>query len=112
MKVKEVCQKINLGLLAGGEGLEREITGLYICDLLSWVMSHAVKGNAWITVQTHSNIIAVATLLDMSCIIIPEDMEVEEETLKKANEEKMPLLRSSQNSYDLVKEFLNHGIGK
>lgn len=112
MKVNEVCQKLNLKLLAGGEGLEREITGLYICDLLSWVMSHAVKGNAWITVQTHSNIIAVATLLDMSCIIIPEDMEVGEETITKANEEQMPLFRSSQNSYDLVKEFLNHGIGK
>jgi len=112
LKVNEVCQKLNLRLLAGGEGIDREITGLYICDLLSWVMSHAVKGNAWVTVQTHSNIIAVATLLDMSCIIIPEDIEIEEETIKKAEEEQMPLLKSSQNSYDLAKEFLNHGIGK
>ena len=112
MIVSEVCQKLNLKLLAGEEGVDRDVTGLYICDLLSWVMSHAVKGNAWITVQTHSNIIAVATLLDMSCIIIPEDIEVEEETIKKANEEQMPLLKSSQNSYDLAKEFQNSGIGK
>jgi hypothetical protein len=43
---------------------EKEITGGYTGDLLSWVMGRASCGNAWITIMSNINIIAVASLLD------------------------------------------------
>ena len=49
----------------------------YTCDLLSWVMAHGKKGMAWITVQTHMNVIAVASLMEMSAVILPEGITME-----------------------------------
>lgn len=110
MTVGEVCERAGLKVLAGKAGLSKEVTGVYICDLLSWVMAHGKKGDAWITVQTHSNVVAVAALLELSCIIIPEETEVEEDTLKKAEDEGIPVLQSAMNSYGLAKYFCKLGI--
>ena len=110
MRVKDASEKIGLRLLAGSTGVDKELTGAYICDLLSWVMSHGKKGDAWITVQTHSNIIAVAVLLELGCIILPEEIEVEGETLRKADNEGIAVFQSSLSSYELAKELYMMGI--
>ena len=44
MTVQELAQTLSLTLLAGKEGLDREITGCYAGDLLSWVMARAESG--------------------------------------------------------------------
>ena len=110
MRVRDASEKIGLKLLAGGAGIDKELTGAYICDLLSWVMSHGKKGDAWITVQTHSNIIAVAVLLELGCVIVPEGIEVEEDTLRKAEAEGIPVFQSDQSAYELAKELYRIGI--
>lgn len=110
MLVKDAGEKIGLKLLAGKGGTDRELTGVYICDLLSWVMAHGNKGDAWITVQTHSNIIAVAALLELSCIIVPEEVEVEEDTLQKAEDEGVAVYQSSISAYGIAKELYKMGI--
>ncbi|HBM76377.1 MAG TPA: AraC family transcriptional regulator [Clostridiaceae bacterium] len=101
MKVKEIMEKLDLRLAAGSSGLEGEIKDVYISDLLSWVMAHAQKHSAWITIQTHPNVIAVASLLELSCVIIPENADINEETLKKADEESIPVLVSDANGYNI-----------
>jgi predicted transcriptional regulator len=101
MTVRELTNKLNLKVLAGESGLDKEITGYYICDLLSWVMAHSSKGNAWMTIHTHLNVVAVAVLVELSCIIVLEDIQVEEQTLEKANEEGIPILAASLNSFQL-----------
>lgn len=110
MLVKDAGEKMGLKLLAGKAGTDRELTGVYICDLLSWVMAHGNKGDAWITVQTHSNIIAVAALLELSCIILPEEVEVEEDTLQKAEDEGVAVYQSSISAYGIAKELYKMGI--
>lgn len=110
MRVIDAGEKMGLKLLTGGAGTDNELTGVYICDLLSWVMSHGKKGDAWITVQTHSNIIAVAVLLELGCVIVPEGIEVEEDTLRKAEDEGIPVFQSSQSAYELAKELYRMGI--
>jgi predicted transcriptional regulator len=110
MKVADAGERMGLKLLAGGAGVEKDLTGAYICDLLSWVMSHGKKGDAWITVQTHSNIIAVAVLLELGCVIVPEGIEVEEDTLRKAEDEGIPVFQSSHSAYELAKELYRMGI--
>lgn len=110
MRVNELIEKLELKTLAKGDG-EAEITGGYSSDLLSWVMAHGVRGGAWITVQTHLNIIAVASLLDMSCIIIPENIEVDKPTLEKAEEEGIAVLSSPKTAYELSGLMYGMGIG-
>lgn len=110
MKIKQLVELLNLSMICECNDLERDVKGVYCCDLLSWVMSHAEKGNIWITVQVHPNIVAVASLLELSCIIIPEDIEVEEITLKKSVQENIPVLRSSLTAHELCFKLGELGV--
>jgi serine kinase of HPr protein (carbohydrate metabolism regulator) len=101
MKLKEITEKLGLKALTGQDKLEVEVTGGYTSDLLSDVIANSKKGNLWITLQTHQNIIAVAKLKDLSGIIIVKNREPDEDTLQKAKEENVPLLVSEETAYEL-----------
>lgn len=103
MKIADFAKELDMKILTD-KGLEKEINRLYICDLLSWVMSHGSSGSGWITVLTHMNIVAVALLVDIPCIIIPENIEVDVATLKKASEEEIVILSSSMDAYEIAKK--------
>ncbi len=87
-----------------------EIGGVYIGDLLSIVMSKAKKNYVWITIQTHINIVAVAELLELSCIIIVENMEIADETLVKAKELNIPIFKTRESAYNVSCRMCNMGI--
>ena len=110
--IKSISEKLNARVLAASNQPNREINGVYICDLLSWVMSHAKKGNAWVTVMSHSNVVAVASLLDLGCIIVPENIEMEQDAIKKAEEEGIPVLSTSMNAYEIAVALKELGVGK
>ena len=86
MKIKEITEKLQLKALAGQENLDVDVTGGYTSDLLSDVIANSGEGNLWITLQIHQNTIAVARLKDLAGIIIVNNREPDEDTLKKANE--------------------------
>lgn len=110
MFINDIFNNNSFKLLTPNVDLNKKIEGIYCCDLLSWVMSHAKAGDAWITVQTHINIVAVASLIEMSCIIIPEKIEVESETIEKAIEENIPIIQTHLNSYEIFLELHDLGL--
>ena len=77
LTVEELTQKIDGRLCAGQGAAQREVRSGCVCDLLSWVMARAKKGTAWVTVQTHMNVVAVAELLEIACVIFPDGMEAD-----------------------------------
>ncbi len=79
---------------------DREITGVYIGDLLSWVMGRANEGDAWITIMSNINIIAVASLADTACIILAEDVMPDAEIINKAQEKGINILKTSKDIYE------------
>ncbi len=81
---------------------EREIRGGYIGDLLSWVMSRAESGNAWITIMSNANICAVATLTDVSCIILAESVELDMSLTALASEKGINILSSEKSAFELA----------
>ena len=101
MKVTELAALTEAAVIVGGMGVDRDVSGIYACDLLSWVMSHAERGNAWITVHTHVNIVAVALLTEVSCIIVPEGIPVEESTVKRAESEGVTILSTELSTYEI-----------
>ena len=110
MKVKELVEKLNLKVLSGEKGLDREIDGCYISDLLSDVMGNAMEGNIWITLQTHKNVMAVASLKEMSCIILVKNLMPNDETIEQSNDEDLPILQTNLPTYEvagLVYNLLN-----
>lgn len=105
MIVKDIIEKFQLEPLSALGALDNEIKNVYIGDLLSWVMGRAKENCAWITIQGHVNIIAVATLVNAACIIVCENAEISADTIEKAESEEIPLLKSKLNSYELAKLF-------
>jgi len=89
---------------------EINIEGVYIGDLLSIVMTKAKQNFAWITIQTHINIMAVAELLELSCIIIVENMEMEPSALEKAIELDIPVFKTKESAYQVACKLYNMGI--
>ncbi len=109
MEVKTLIEKYNFKHLSG-ESIGRDITSVYSCDLLSWVMAKGKNDTAWVTVQTHANILAVASLLDFACIIIPENIDVEDEIVAKANEKDIILLSTPLDSFEIFKILYEEGV--
>ena len=102
MKVQELVEKLNLKVLSGANGLDREIDGCYISDLLSDVMGNAMEGNIWITLQTHKNVMAVASLKEMSCIILVKNLMHNDETIEQSNDEDLPILQTNLPTYEIA----------
>lgn len=110
MTLLELMTITDSALLSTAVTTGAEVTCGYACDLLSWVMAHGKPGMAWITVQTHMNVLAVATLMDFSCVIIPEGIAVEDQVLQRANEEGIAVLSSPLSAYALCARMHQHGI--
>ncbi len=101
MTVQDLIEKLDLSVLVEGE-LDREITDCYIGDLLSWVMGRAPADSAWLTVMGNINSIAVATLADVSCIILVENAALDAEAKRKADIHGVTILQTEANSYQLA----------
>ena len=88
---------------------DREVSGVYIGDLLSWVMGRAREGNAWITIMSNRNIVAVATLADTACVLLAEGVQPDEGVADLAEQKGVNLLLSDGSAYDtalLLREYL------
>ncbi len=99
MTVKELSEKCGFKPAALPDG-DREIDGCYIGDLLSWVMGRAEADCVWITIMSNLNIIAVASLADVSCIILSEGVTVEDSIIKLAEEKGVNILLSEEKTYE------------
>ncbi len=106
MDIDELITVIDGKLLTKNVKNTLKIENVYICDLLSWVMSHAQKGDAWITVLTNVNVPAVAMMTDVACVVIPEGIDVEELTLKKANENEITIISCKYSSFEICKRII------
>ena len=90
--------------------VHQDVENVYIGDLLSMVMAKAKDQSVWLTVQTHVNAIAVAQMLDLSAIVYVDDLEADDDALKKANELDIPLYKTSLDAYHLACLFAQNGL--
>ncbi|MBM4170146.1 MAG: serine kinase [Ignavibacteria bacterium] len=110
MKLREIVNQLQLAVKTGADLLDRDVNGGYAGDLLSDVLAHARVGNLWITLHTHPNIVAVASSKDLAGIIVVNGRTPDEETLRKAAEEQIPILISSGSTYSVVCKLGELGI--
>jgi len=104
MTVRELKEKLALKEISLPDG-ERVFTNCYIGDLLSWVMSAAKSGDAWITIMSNINIVAVAALCDTATIILAENVTVDDEVKNAAAMRGVNILSSSKSAFALAAEI-------
>lgn len=110
MILKEIVERLKLKVRTGGDKLDREVKRGYVSDLLSDVMANSKAGDIWITLQTHENIVAVASLKELTGVILINGRQPTEETVKKAKKEGIPILLSELPAFELVGRLYKFGI--
>ena len=100
MTVREMSEKLNLNVICMPDG-DREVSGGYAGDLLSWVMGRARSGDAWVTIMSNLNIVAVASLADPACIILSEGVKLDDAVSERARAQGVNVLSSELDTFSL-----------
>ena len=110
MKLNFIVEQLNLKKQTAITNLNIDVSGGYISDLLSDVMAHAKKDDIWVTLQIHQNTVAVATLKELAGIIIVNNKQPAQETIKKAEEEGVPIFSTELTAFELICQLCKLGI--
>lgn len=102
MKVSDIVKKLGLKVFSGQTGLDRDVSGAYVSDLLSDVMGNAEEGMLWITLQTHRNVMAIASLKELAAVILVKGLEPEADMLEHAGEEGIPVLGTDVPTFKIA----------
>jgi predicted transcriptional regulator len=102
MKTTDVIKALDLKVISGQNGLDGNITGGYVSDLLSDVIGNARENEVWITLQTHQNIVAVASLKDLPAIILVKGYIPDADTIEKSNSENIPVLSTELDTFTIA----------
>lgn len=98
MTVKQLAEKC---------GFERKclpepnlkINSVYCCDLLSVVMGRAPAESAWVTVMNNVNAAAVASLAEISVIVLADSVTPDNIMLQKAEQNKINIISSNTDIF-------------
>ena len=102
MTVKELCEKCGFTAVVTADG-DREVTGCYTGDLLSWVMGRAKADDAWITIMSNVNVLAVATLADTACVILAEGVLLDADVKLTAEQKGVNVISTDKSAYEIAK---------
>ncbi len=111
MRLDEVVRELDLDVVAGLAGLDAEVSGVYVGDLLSRVMAGARAGSLWVTVQAHPNVVAVAVLGELAGVIVAEGVAPDQAVVQKSEDEGLPLMTTRRTAYATCARLARLGIG-
>ncbi len=102
MTAADIVKKLDLTVFSGENGLSRKVNGGYVSDLLSDVMGNADEGEVWITLQTHKNVMAIASLKELAAVILVNGNKPDEDTARQSSEEEIPVLGTSLSAFEIT----------
>lgn len=110
MHLNEIKDKLNLTLLHDSNPRNPEVRRGYVSDLMSDVIAHGEEGDIWITYQTHLNVVAIAIMKNMAAVILIQNRELIPAAAEKAEQEGLPVLKSSKSAFEVAGELYQLGI--
>lgn len=100
MTIKELIDSGLFKTISVGDDTERNISGLFCCDLLSIAMSKAPADSVWVTVMGNINTLAVAALCDVGCIVLAESISLDDAARAKAVQQHITVLSTDMPIFD------------
>lgn len=110
MKLNEIISLLDAELITTEVKRNEDIDFAIACDLLSWVVGNARPNCAFITIQTSINTIAVASLIEMGCIIIVENANIDATVVNRAVEEDIPIIRTRYTTFEVCGLMYEKGV--
>lgn len=99
MTIQELLEKEIFEVVTIGADLDREISDVFCCDLLSVAMSKAPASGLWVTVMGNMNTIAVAALTEVGCIVLAEGACLDDMAKMKTVQEEITVLRTEESIF-------------
>ena len=101
MTIQQMAQALALEPITVPES-NREFFDVYVGDLLSWVMGRVKSDSVWITIMSNVNVLAVASLADVACVILAEGVTVDDDVRAIAEQKEINVFSSSKTAYELA----------
>ena len=108
MKLKELAEKLELKTVTRMH--DKEISGVYISDMVSDVIANAKAGNLLVTVQIHNNVIAAANLVDICGIIVTQGKLPADDVVKMADKAEIPIFSTDLSRWQVATKLYEAGI--
>ena len=102
MTTEQIVKELELKVFTGEALDSTELSGGYVSDLLSDVMGHAREGELWITLQSHVNVLAIASLKELAAVLLVKGIEPDMAVLEKAREEGVAILGTSEDTFTIT----------
>ena len=109
MKIKEICKKLNAEVQVQGNR-ERDVTHASAGDLLSFIMGTTPEGSAWITIQAHLNVAAVAVLKDIPIIILASGRKAPRDLIERCSAENICVALVADTIFGTCRRLSELGI--
>jgi len=109
LKIKDLCERLNADVLSRGEP-DRDITQAAVGDLLSFIIGTVSEGSAWVTIQAHLNVAAVAVLKEIPIIVIAAGRKAPEDLIERCRSENICIASVSESIFDTCKTLSELGI--
>ena len=110
MQLEDIVEKLELEVVTGAQQLGNEVNRGYASDLMSDVLANSQKGDLWVTLQIHLNIVAVASMRELAGIVLINGRRPEKDTQERAAKEKLPILVSSLPAFELIGRLYQLGV--
>ncbi len=110
MKLSEIVRKLELKSLGHSDLESKEITGVYVSDMVSDIIANAQAGNLLVTLQIHNNVVAAANLVDISGILVTQGKQPTPDVVKMADKAAIPILGTELNGWQVMTKLYEAGV--
>jgi len=108
MKLKEIAEKLELERLT--PVFDKDVTGVYISDMVSDVIANAKTGNLLVTVQVHANALAAANLVDICGIILAQGKKPADDVIKMAAKAEISIFSTALTRWQVATKLYEAGL--
>ncbi len=110
MTILEIKTLLDAEVVTENPNMDFLVSSGFVGDLLSVVMGKAKEDCAWMTIQSHLNIVGVSALIGVGCVIVTEGFSVDEDAISKANEEEVTIMTTQLSSYEAAAVLAKAGL--
>lgn len=110
MTLNEVVEILNADILVGKDQLGMEVKTAFGADLMSDVLAFAKSGSLLLTGLTNPQVIRTADILDIAAIIMVRGKKPAPETIRLAEDLKIPILSTKLILFETAGRLYQKGI--
>lgn len=109
MTIAEICAALNAEIQNEAQA-DKEISSAVAGDLLSFIMGTAEEGVAWVTIQTHLNVAAVAVLKNVPLLLIASGRKAAPDLVERCREENICVASCPETIFGICAKLAELGL--